>query len=291
MTMGPSITAVLVLYRMRLQESHCYRSLVHSLQAGGYTGRIALFVYDNSPDADTSGSAPGAHTVLGSVQYQHDPANGGVAAAYNAGLQEARSNGSAWLLLLDQDTELTREYIEELLQATITVPDRVAAIIPRLMQDGMTHSPQHLPRLSHHPVAGQVSGLLPMDVTAFNSGAALRVAALNGFPKHFWLDFLDHAVFHSLQASGGRVWLLRSALKHELSTERLGVDATIARYRNVLLAERDFYRGYGSPSDRIFYHLRRGKQTVALLLRTPDKQFALFSLRAALGLLPPTPPR
>ena len=69
------------------------------------------------------------------------------------------------------------------------------------------------------------------------------------------------------------------------------MDATVARYRNVLQAERDFYRDYGSPSDRVFYHLRRGKQTAAQLLRVQDKHFALLSLRAALGLLPPTPPR
>lgn len=285
--MEPIITAVLVLYRMRLGESRCFQTLVQSLQSTGCASQVTLFVYDNSLDT----GAVAADGFPGTLLYQHDPTNGGVAAAYNAGLDEARRNGSPWLLLLDQDTELTLEYFEELLSATHTVPERVVAIIPRLLQDGVTHSPQHLPRLSHRPLDRTAAGLLHVEVTAFNSGAALRVAALQGFPTRYWLDFLDHAVFHTLQAAGGRVWLLQAALEHHLSTEQLGIDASVARYRNVLLAERDFYREYGSASDRVFYHLRRGKQTVGQLLKVPDKQFALLSLRAALGLLPTNPPR
>lgn len=288
---NPVVTAVLVLYRMQLHESRCYQSLVHSLRTSGRAGEVALFVYDNSPDAGVAPAEAAADGFPGTLHYRHDPANGGVAAAYNAGLAEARHSGSVWLLLLDQDTELTREYVDELLSATHTVPGSVVAIVPRLLQNGLTHSPQNLPRLSHRPLGPSAAGLLPVQVTAFNSGAALRVAALDSFPARYWLDFLDHAVFHGLQAAGGRIWLLRAALEHHLSTEQLGVEASVARYRNVLLAERDFYREYGSVPDRVFYHLRRGKQTVGHMLKVPDKQFALLSLRAALGLLPRTPPR
>lgn len=289
--MPVGLTAVLVLYRTQLGDSRCYLSLLKSLEKAGDAGNVTLFVYDNSPETGAAAASDAAGSFPGTLLYQHDPANGGVAAAYNAGLAEARRNGSHWLLLLDQDTELTREYFEELLSATHTVPERVAAIVPRLLQNGVIHSPQHLPRLSHRPLDPSTAGLLPVQVTAFNSGAALRVAALDGFPARYWLDFLDHAVFHALQAAGGRIWLLRAALEHHLSTEQLGVEASIARYRNVLLAERDFYREYGSIPDRVFYHLRRGKQTVGHMLKVPDKQFALLSLRAALGVLPRTPPR
>lgn len=289
--MPSALTAVLVLYRMQLHESRCYQTLVQSLQRTGHVNQVTLFVYDNSPDTGAAPASDAADSFPGTLHYQHDPANGGVAAAYNAGLVEARRNGSAWLLLLDQDTNLTPGYVAELLQAAATVPGSVSAIIPRLTQDGLTHSPQLRPRLSHRSLAHDVTGLLPVQVTAFNSGAALRVAALDSFPTRYWLDFLDHAVFHTLQKAGGRVWLLAATLEHHLSTEQLGVDATVSRYRNVLMAERDFYCDYGSTPDRLLYHLRRSKQAVGLLLHVPDKQFALLSLRAALGLLPATPPR
>jgi hypothetical protein len=133
--------------------------------------------------------------------------------------------------------------------------------------------------------------MLTARVSAFNSGAAVRVSALQRFPERYWLDFLDHAIFHELQAAGGRIWLLQSQLEHRLSTQRLGDEASLDRYRNVLQAERDFYREYGSFADRFFYHLRRGKQTAGHLLKVRDKRFALLSAQAALGLLPKTPAR
>lgn len=283
--MPPRITAVLVLYRVPLEQSTCFLSLRSALAANEQHANLFLLVYDNSP---TSGGPAGFPATL---LYRHDATNGGVAAAYNAGLREARANGSEWLLLLDQDTAVTRDYLHELRESTRDVPTDVVAIIPRLVQNGDTHSPQTLPRLSHQPLPESLTGLLPMKVSAFNSGAALRVRAVERFPDRYWLDFLDHAVFHELQAEGGRIWLMRARLAHSLSTEDLGGDASLSRYLNVLQAERDFYRQYGSVGDKSLYRLRRLKQTAGQMLKVRDKRFALLSARAALGLLPATPPR
>ena len=285
--MTAPITAVLVLYRVEAEASPCFQSLRRALlDLQVSPDAFSLLLYDNSPEP--AAATPQFPAML---RYLHDAANGGVAAAYNAGLDVARGNGSSWLLLLDQDTALTTEYLRELLALTESVPEQTVAIIPRLMQDGMLHSPQRIPRLSHRPLPTRVTGLLPLEVTAFNSGAAIRVSALGRFPEHYWLDFLDHAVFHELQAHGGKVWLMDAELQHSLSTERLGTDASLDRYRNVVLAERDFYSEYGSFVDRLFHRLRRLKQTAGQLLKVPDKRFALLSARAAFGLLGPTPPR
>ena len=283
--MSSSLTAVLVLYGMRAEESACFRSLREALGQQPVLADITLLLYDNSPIESETPMFPAQLT------YYHDETNGGVAAAYNAGLSLARANGSQWLLLLDQDTALTPPFLAEAQAAMSQVPDEVVAIVPRLTQDGQTHSPQQLPRLSHHPLPEHISGILPLKVSVFNSGAAIRVSALKRFPERYWLDFLDHAVFHELQAAGGRIWLLHARLEHRLSTQRLGDEASLARYRNVLQAERDFYREYGSVADRFFYHLRRAKQTAGHLLKVRDKRFALLSAQAALGLLPETPAR
>ena len=84
---------------------------------------------------------------------------------------------------------------------------------------------------------------------------------------------------------------MRERLEHHLSTQKLGEEASLQRYGNVLRAERDYYYEYGSTTDRIFYHLRRIKQTAGHFVKVRDKGFALLSAKAALGLLGPTPPR
>lgn len=281
--MSASLTAVLVLYRMQPEASACFRSLRQAVSALDLPAAdLSLLIYDNSPEPSALPHFPAR------IRYLHDAANGGIAAAYNAGLADARSNGSPWLLLLDQDTELTAEYLRELFDAIGSVPAETVAIVPRLVQDGHTHSPHPTPRLSHQSLPAGAQGLLRQRVSAYNSGAAIRVSALPRFPQRYWLDFLDHAVFSELQANGGRIWLMRSGLEHRLSTQKLGEEASLERYLNVLSAERDFFYEYGSLRDRIFYHLRRFKEATGQLLKISDKRFSLMSYRAALGLLGPT---
>jgi glycosyltransferase involved in cell wall biosynthesis len=282
---GAKITAVLVLYRMTAEQSECFLSLRAWLNTvpAEQAERFDLLLYDNSPEA--AGDRP---AFPGRLRYQHDESNGGVAAAYNAGLAMARAGASPWLMLLDQDTRLSPAYFEELQALVGMVPKEVAAIVPRLVQDGHTHSPHRLPYLSHRALPDDTEGLLQGEVSAFNSGAVLRVSVVQGFPVRYWLDFLDHVVFHQLQARGGRIWLMRTRLEHRLSTQSLGTEASVGRYQNVLLAERDFYRDFGSRQERIFYRLRRAKQFLGQLVKIPDKRFALLSARAALGLLGPS---
>ncbi len=283
MTNRTELVAVLVLYRCVAEQSPCFQSLRHLLEATPeLADGFSLLLYDNSPAPRAVPAFPGA------VTYLHDAANGGVAAAYNAGLSLARERKASWLLLLDQDTELTAGYLAELRALARSVPPEVAAIVPRLVQDGHVHSPREVPRWTHRALPAEATGLLRQQVTAFNSGACLRTAAIEQFPQRYWLDFLDHAVFHELQRKGGRVWLMQSTLAHGLSAHNLDQDSSPSRYLNQLQAERDFYCEYGSPTDRIYYRLRRAKQTLGQLLKVRDKRFALLSARATLGLLPPT---
>ena len=74
------------------------------------------------------------------IHYVHDPSNGGLASAYNFALARAESEEREWLLLLDQDTSPTREFIVELLEAAASLHARpdVAAIVPKLT--GERHS-------------------------------------------------------------------------------------------------------------------------------------------------------
>ena len=278
------VTAVLVLYQTSAEESTCFRSLRHVLQAVPFSG-FRLVLCDNSKICTTIPAFPAP------LLCKHDPANGGVAAAYNAGLIEARLNGSEWLLLLDQDTAVTGEYITELQHVLSDLPGEVAAVVPRLVQNGHMHSPHLQPLLWHRSMPECASGVLTERVWAFNSGAVLRVQAITRFPQHYWLDFLDHAIFHELQSSGGKVYLMHARLEHNLSTQSLGGKASLQRYVNVVQAERDFYAEFGSFPERMCYRLRRLKQALGQLVVVREKGFALLSAKAAFGLLGRTPPR
>ena len=277
-----AMVAVVVLYGREADESEAFTSLQTAASELPLHDALHLLVYDNSPAPHTL--AP----VALHVEYIHDAANGGLAPAYNAALRKAEASGCEWLLLLDQDTDFKPDFLAELLNFMDGEPAaEVVAAVPRLVERSVVLSPRRWPRWSHGKLPEEARGLTSERVSAFNSGALLRVSALRsagGFPLAYTLDFLDHVIFHELQSRGGRVWLLGSTLAHQLSTASLRQSMPAERYARMLRSERRFYRERGSLADRAWYRLRRMKRLAGLVVRRADAHLIRLELRALLGL-------
>ena len=282
----PCILAVMVLYKRTPEESETFTSLHGLLQKRpDLAGAMSLLVYDNSPIAQEIPLLPIA------TRYITDTDNGGLVPAYNVGLRLADEVGAEWLLLLDHDTLLTEAYLTELISTVPDVEAGVCALLPKLVREGQEDrviSPHFIPRLTHQGIDTTFRGAAMEELSAFNSAAALRVSAvkaIGGFPTKHSIEFLDHTVFRQLQMSGGKIWVMGSSLPHQHSATELDGGVSLERYKNILYAERDFYKNWGNGPDRIWYHLRRLKQSVGHLLKAKNKQFAMWDLRAAIGAL------
>jgi len=262
-----SILAILVLYRMSLAGSPTYRSLDKAMnEYPDVRGAIDLQVADNSAEA---------HEVPADFagRYIHDGGNPGLARRYNQALAAATAGNTEWLLLLDQDTTLTPEYMQELLALSEELVDRpeVVIILPKLIVGERIYSP-HPPRYlrARYKVERSSSGVLGSLLMGFNSAALVRVSALNaigGFPEAYWLDFLDHATFTRLQRAGGRAYLMRASLMHDLSEtnpKTADTAATYARTENRLLAEERFYAEFGSLQERFLHRVDLLRQFIGL---------------------------
>ncbi len=237
------VLAIVVLYGMTADESPAFRSLRHLLEAGA--AEFEVMVFDNTPYEQPR---PNAFSGI----YQHDAANPGLATAYNFALRRARQRGLQWLLLLDQDTTVTSAYLLEIGAELGGLQPGICALVPQLMRGSSILSPL-IPPFSP---AGEIGhGVSARALHYFNSGALLRVSALEGvggFPQDFPLDYLDHATFHLLQASGGQVHVLQAQLAHSLSQDEAAADhdAQARRHAGILRAAARFYRRFGSTVER-----------------------------------------
>jgi GT2 family glycosyltransferase len=258
-----SILSVIVLYNCELAQSLSFTSLLQILNADPELAKhLSLVLYDNSPQPQnhpTSASFP--------VCYIHDPSNGGLAAAYNFALARAEEEEREWLLLLDQDTTLTAEFLSELVEAAGTLHTRtdVAAIVPKLRVNGRIDSPSTdffrlLRRQFSAPeeaMREDTVGVQKQPLCSYNSASTIRVKALRsigGFPMEFWLDFMDHAVFHALSASGYCVYVMLATLIHDSSYSdhrRL----PLWRLLNILRARTLHVQKSGNLTDRFLYRI------------------------------------
>jgi GT2 family glycosyltransferase len=274
-----SILAVVVLYKREICQSETVSSLFQILTDNPELAKsFSLFLYDNSPQPQTVG----VRTVV-PTRYVHDPSNGGLASAYNFALATAESEAREWLLLLDQDTSLTREFIFELLEAvnTLRAAPTVGAIVPKLIVNGIMHSPsltfltqmrrQFQP--NQEPLERDFVGILQQQMCSYNSASTFRVSALRsvgGFPSEFWLDYLDHAVFDALFAGGYQMYVMFAKLAHEASYSDLG-NMPSWRLQNVLLAQTLYVKRSGNFIDRLFYrvYLLRHSRNVRRAIKDP----------------------
>jgi GT2 family glycosyltransferase len=258
-----SILAVAVLYKCALEQSPSIGSLVNILKKNPvWANRFSLVIYDNSPQLQM-------HSIEADfpVRYISDTSNGGLAPAYNFALKEADSQGFKWLLLLDQDTSLTDEFIAELLAAADALVDQtqVGSIVPKLKVHQEIHSPaanflqllrrQFLPR--SRGMSESLVGVQQRHLCSYNSGSTLRVSALKaigGFPPIFWLDYLDHAIFHLLYRNGYRTYVMRATLAHDFSHSSIET-VPLWRARNALAAQTLYVKDFGNFIDVQLYRI------------------------------------
>jgi GT2 family glycosyltransferase len=279
-TLQDSILVVIVLYKRAPSESQSFCSLIQILDANrDLAQHFSLIVYDNSPKRQNF-----EESVNFPFLYKHDPTNAGLPAAYNFALAHAQEKQHQWLLLLDQDTTPTCGFLTELLASTISLSaqQEVASIVPKLLVAGEIFSPaahfidqvRHQYRRSNHAVSRDMVGVQQKRLVAYNSGATLRVSALlsiGGFPDEFWLDYLDHAVFHALSVRGYCMYIMRTEIEHESSQATLS-SVPVWRQRNVLMAQTLFAKQTGNFFDRLLYRIWLLRYSRILWIGYPDRR-------------------
>jgi GT2 family glycosyltransferase len=278
------IQCVVVLYKCAPDDSKTLLSLEEICrQYRGLSKRIALLIYDNSPDPQAANLD---RWHLGAIEYHHSSENGGLASAYNQALSKAVGADIKWLLLLDQDTVLTPALFPALFE-TIESPltPEICAIVPKLARQGEMLSPQIVGRFHNRDVPTAFWGTYRGQITALNSAACVRTQALiaiGGFPREYWLDYLDHIIFHRLQAAGGRVLVLNIVVEHSLSLRNLEAEMSLDRYANVLSAEWRFVRETGSGGGPLVHRLRLLKRALTHAIKLRNNAYAIRTLRAVL---------
>lgn len=267
-------TLVIVLYKVTPENSSTFRSCMYALN-GKNAEDFSIILYDNSPVLQ--------HIDVFSyknvkISYEHDPRNLGIAAAYNYAYGEAKKNGSEWLLLLDQDTEITSEYLIKFMNFN-EKNKNVAAIVPIIKSKNQMVSPVYSHTLRPLQGGKPVPGIQEQPVMAINSGALIRIDFLNelgGFNEDFPLDYLDHWLFHEVYTKGYTIRLLDVSLEHELSVMDYST-VSLSRYKSILESEMNFFKNYQHDLYKS-YRIQLAKRFLKQFLTVKNKKLAFYTL-------------
>lgn len=246
-----SIVIILVIYKTRLADSVTYQRLQRCRDVLSWAD-TKLIVYNNSPETPLQES--GQYIAVNAER------NEKLAAAYNYALQYATENRYEWLMLLDQDTELTEEYFSELRKFFDSKKSgNTAAVVPMFKNKSLFLSPRR-----YNAVTGPVWGKKNIGpgetytyMSAFNSCAVINVKAIlsiSGFPEEYPLDALDTCYFYRLHRAGYVFHVIPVTMTQNLSVLDYK-SMTIERYMCIVEADKRMAQEIG-VSASFFLRLR-----------------------------------
>lgn len=236
-----NIFIVIVLYNIRLEDSKTLASLNDHLE-----NELNVFIYDNS-SIPVSSSDSFKFDKL-NISYFSDQANSGISTAYNMALAIANDQKKSWLLLLDQDTEISESYLKEIKKIDFSNFSKdIVAIIPNIVSFGNVFiSPAKMYTGGICIPVKLKSGKINKRITSINSGTLISTDFINtigGFSSKFPLDMLDHWYFKKIYDNNKSVFLLNSSIKQELSVSKnFEENVSFERYKKMLYSENMFLK-------------------------------------------------
>ncbi len=269
-----SLFVVIVIYGIELDQSSTYLSLLQSSIEIGKP--IDLMIYDNSKKITTNVYSP----LNFNINYISDPSNPGLSKPYNLAAENANKLDKKWLLILDQDSILPKDYFT-LLNNTISENPTEVLIAPILKQRDMILSPCKFKYMkgSNFPILKP--GIYSFkDISIFNSGLVINLKAFNkvgGYDEDIPLDFSDHYFIAKLKTNYKQFLIAPIIIEHELSSHTSKEKLKIAaRYQQYCIGVNAYMKKVKGSGLLRFWTLLRG---VKLTYQFRDFRFLTIFLK------------
>jgi hypothetical protein len=274
------ILIVVVCYKMSLCNSATIAGLSQAFEScPRLLDSIGVLVWDNSP------SKPNNPSLSFPFEYRPSTENIGVSAAYNSATEVAEATGCPWLLLLDQDTTVSGDFLTRMLEYSWELEgnQHVAAIAPFLMEGDRTISPGVVLFNRVKPLSLPLTGEYVKEAYAANSGTLMRVASLKeigGYNEDFWLDYSDIVAFHFLYRHNKCLFIAGDLkLQHKLASNDYENSMSPERYQNGILAEGAFWDLYRSRWENLGLTVRLVARSIKQYCCYSNKTFARITRR------------
>ncbi len=248
-----SISVVVVVYNKRISECAAFASL------SGIEG-LAVYVADNS----TRDMGNGALAAKAGYTYIGMGGNMGLSKAYNKAINLIGHDGL--VCLFDDDTAFGPEYFAAL-RADAKKYGGIDIFAPVVKDANGMLSPCIFKGLRGRRAAS-VADIPPMNLTAINSGLAIRARVFHGYryDESLFLDYVDHAFIRDIVGHDkSKVHILDVTIDQQFSgSQKQSRQDAMRRYGIFKKDVQYFGRKYGEPKLRVALLLLRRRLKLLL---------------------------
>lgn len=236
---------------------------------------IFIILYDNSPIP---------HNIDHSynyVKYIHNPQNEGISKAYNVGAEYALKYNYDWLILFDQDTEITDNYLS-LLEDSINQFPNVNLFAPIVHNTNGIMSPK-ICKYFRPSENLTKTGLNRLDnVAIINSGLVVSVSSFfkcGGYNNDTFLDFADYQFIERIQKIESSFVIFDSHLMQDFSNDETSIPKLLNRFEIYCNCLKSYQT---TPMRRLMLYYAGFLHCLALVYRTKHIKFIYLFLKTVL---------
>lgn len=264
------ILLCIVLYECPISQSDTLKCILDYMDHNKFKNEVCIHVYDNGKFDQNPKD----------IRYKYFPnfKNLYLSHNYNCALNYCNEHEIEWLILLDQDTKLSQEYLDVVFQRQLNT--EMACYIPYIISPHKTIISPYFIGIGFRKkkITKIVKAKYLTRCYSINSATILNVKYfinnINIFSQNYPLDFLDHWYFHRFAQLNAKIGILPVQIEHALSVSNENV--SLSRYKSILDAERIFFQKELSIIDRIVYKFIIIKRLISYKVKKKNDYVALL---------------
>jgi len=261
---------ILVLYKCIIEYSVSYLTISKSLAYANKKG--ILFIFDNSPDFQSIKNID--ISIWEKFIYIHCPENKGLGFAYNSGADYARENNIDWVVLLDQDTSFSEDYIYQLKKSIDLYPNiKLFAPIIKL-KNNIPFSPTRYKHKRGYCVELNSGIYSLLKYSPVNSGIVINTEyfwKVGGYNPLITLDFADYQFIERFRRTKKYFFVIDTIAIQNFSNDERNIKKLQTRFRIYCECAKKCNRNNIIESLEYFYSVFR--HTLGLIIKTKKISF------------------
>ena len=258
--------ALIVIYNKACENSETLNSIYK------WKDKIEIVIFDNSTKSNNNQ----AYCQREEILYFTEKKNLGLSKAYNYVIDRLSLNDDDYIIILDDDTVLSDEYIEEVLRSQHLDKD---ILLPIVRCNDKIISPTNIKFKCGSKIVKSIKDLKFDNMSAINSGMVIcgRVFKNIRYNEDLFLDCVDHEFMRMVRNNKFSIYLLKNGIIQNFSrNEKPAIENALFRFK---LYKADFKKYCKINNATLYYYLSIFKFLLVYSFRYRSLKFLTMYLK------------
>lgn len=256
------LRALIVIYNKKIDDSITYNAIKDD-------SKIKLIIYDNSNETYIDYNKK--FCKKNTIEYYTQNKNVGLSKAYNYVIRKLDVKG--YLIILDDDTKLTKEYLAEVHE--LTKKEEYEIILPIVKSNNKIISPASINNSGRVKVLKNIEDIDYSKITAINSGMIIKNNVYNEikYNEELFLDYVDHDFMDNIRKSSFNIKIMDSIINQNFSfDQKNNIDSELHRFT---IYKNDFKNYCFKNNKKIYYRVSIMIKTIKKIIKYKSLKFLM----------------